>query len=230
MARWCALFLFGCVTITATAGDDPKLAALQKLNDFVGDWKGTGGPDKPKPDPRDPAWKETISWSWKFQGEDKWLAFQVKDGKQIKAGEVRYRAPQKDYELTLTDAKDQKSTFTGRCDDKGYFTFERTDPASGDTQQVVMNTAAEGVRFIYRYAVRPKGRSVFNKIWMVSASREGESLGAKSGGNKGPECIVTGGLGTITVSYKGKTYYVCCTGCKDAFESNPEKYINAAGK
>jgi YHS domain-containing protein len=29
----------------------------------------------------------------------------------------------------------------------------------------------------------------------------------------------------MPVTYKGKTYYVCCTGCRDAFKENPEKYI-----
>ena len=29
----------------------------------------------------------------------------------------------------------------------------------------------------------------------------------------------------MTTSYKGKTYYFCCTGCRDAFKDNPEKYI-----
>jgi YHS domain-containing protein len=35
---------------------------------------------------------------------------------------------------------------------------------------------------------------------------------------------VSGGAANIAVSYKGKTYYVCCTGCKDEFNANPEKY------
>ena len=35
------------------------------------------------------------------------------------------------------------------------------------------------------------------------------------------ECVVTGGIGNITVSYQGQTYYVCCTGCKDLFEEDP---------
>ena len=25
--------------------------------------------------------------------------------------------------------------------------------------------------------------------------------------------------------YKGKTYYVCCGGCRDAFKDDPETYI-----
>jgi YHS domain-containing protein len=30
------------------------------------------------------------------------------------------------------------------------------------------------------------------------------------------------------VSYNGKDYYVCCSGCRDAFKENPEKYIKEA--
>ena len=31
--------------------------------------------------------------------------------------------------------------------------------------------------------------------------------------------------GTIAVSYNGKTYYVCCSGCRDEFKASPEKYV-----
>ena len=30
--------------------------------------------------------------------------------------------------------------------------------------------------------------------------------------------------------YKGKTYYVCCSGCRDAFNENPEKFLKALKK
>jgi hypothetical protein len=223
----------GCLVSCLLAGmaaDDPRKEALQKFNDFVGEWKGAGGPDKPRPDPRDPTWKESISWTWRFKGDDVALAFTVTGGKYVKGGEVRYRPQSKDYELQLTDARGQKAVYTGGPDDKGYFTFERTDAASGEVQQVTMNTAADGIRFLYRYAVKPKGRTVYTKVWQVAAGKEGESMAAKSGGSKGPECPVTGGLGTIAVSYKGQTYYVCCGGCKDAFEADPEKYVKAIKK
>ena len=44
-------------------------------------------------------------------------------------------------------------------------------------------------------------------------------------GGKKNECIITGGLGMIPVSYNGKTYYVCCSGCRDEFNANPKKYV-----
>jgi YHS domain-containing protein len=39
------------------------------------------------------------------------------------------------------------------------------------------------------------------------------------------ECVVTGGAGTIQVSHNGKTYWVCCTGCRDLFNDNPEQVL-----
>jgi hypothetical protein len=78
-------------------------------------------------------------------------------------------------------------------------------------------------RFLYRYETRPPERSVFTRKYQVGATREGVEF-AKGGG--GPECIVTGGLGTSTVSYMGQTYYVCCSGCRDEFNANPRKYID----
>ncbi|MGH7134575.1 MAG: YHS domain-containing protein [Pirellulales bacterium] len=29
-------------------------------------------------------------------------------------------------------------------------------------------------------------------------------------------------MGTIAVEYQGKKYYVCCTGCRDLFNDDPE--------
>jgi len=31
-------------------------------------------------------------------------------------------------------------------------------------------------------------------------------------------------------TYKGKTYYFCCGGCKPAFDKNPAKYVKEAAK
>jgi len=44
-------------------------------------------------------------------------------------------------------------------------------------------------------------------------------------GDGKPECIVSGGAGTIAVTFQGQTYYVCCSGCRAEFNETPEKYI-----
>ncbi len=202
---------------------DKKKEALAALQEFIGDWKGSGGPDKPKPAATDPIWSEKLQWTWRFKGDDVWIVFDIKDGKFLKSGEVRYLLEKKKYQLTVVDKDDKKLEYVGDYDaDKGILTVERTDPDSKETQRVQMNTAAEGIRLIYRVAHKKDGTTIYVADYMVAATKEGQSLGAKEKKN---ECVVSGGLGTIAVTFKGDTYYVCCSGCKDAFNENPEKYI-----
>jgi hypothetical protein len=224
------LLFFGVVLASASligvsqAADDdddstPK-GALQALNEFIGDWKGSGGPEKRRVE-RGESWEETVSWSWRFKGEDAWLVMSIKNGRYLKSGELRYVVDKKRYQLTAVDKKDKKLVFTGENKD-GYLILERLDPDSKETQRLTMNSAGDGVRFIYRYAHKPDGRTLFTKDYQVAFTKAGESLAA---GEKKVECPVSGGLGTIAVSYNGKTYYVCCGGCRDAFNENPEKFV-----
>src|SRR3954454_10958927 len=93
--------------LAARADESPVAAhraALQELNDYIGSWKGTGGPDKPRPGPKDPTWAETITWTWRFKGDDAWLTFEVKGGKHLTGGEVRYLPEKKAYRLAAVDA------------------------------------------------------------------------------------------------------------------------------
>jgi hypothetical protein len=197
----------------------PK-AALQALNEYIGEWNGTGTPEKKNPTGKD-LWTEKHVWSWRFKGDDAWLQLEIKDGKFYKGGEMRYLPDKKLYQLTLTDKDGKKQVFEGEVKNE-TLTLERTDPATKEGQQIKMNTTNEGVRFNFFYARKPSGRTQFFKEYAVAGNKEGESLAAKEKKN---ECVVSGGLGTMTVSYKGQTYYVCCSGCRDAFNENPEKYI-----
>ncbi|HZT81457.1 MAG TPA: YHS domain-containing protein [Gemmataceae bacterium] len=194
--------------------------ALQALNEFIGQWKGTGDKEKARPGSKT-FWSEKASWGWRFKGDDAWLVLTIDNGKLFKGGELRYLPAKKKYQLTLTDRDDHKLVFEGEVKD-GKLTAERTDPKAKEVQQVTMSTAAEGDRFIYYYKTRPEGRKLFNLGYMVASTRDGASFARK---DKGKECVVSGGLGTIAVTYKGETFYVCCTGCRDAFNENPEKYV-----
>jgi len=193
--------------------------ALQQLQEFVGKWKASGGPDGKKGGT--PIWSETIEWGWKFKGEDIALVMKVSGGKFVTEGELRYLPEKKRYQLTLADPKGAKKTFMGQLKNE-VLTLERLDKDTNERQQVVMNTAADGVRFLYRFKKAEEGRTLFSGVYLVQATREGESLGASQKKN---ECVVSGGAGTTPVSYKGETFYVCCSGCADAFRENPEKYI-----
>ncbi len=226
MKRWLfgLALVLGLVALPVLAADKDqraeKLEALKALNDYVGDWNGTGGPPRARPGSKD-FWTETVSWAWRFKGDDVWLHVHVKDGKHYKGGDMRYLPDKKKYELTLTDVKDKKEVYQGELKDE-VFTLERVDADTKDTYKLRMNLAGDGVRLIYRVDKKPAGRTLYVPQYEVACNKVGESLGAKERKNL---CIVTGGLGTSTVSYKGQTYYVCCSGCRDAFNENPEKFI-----
>jgi YHS domain-containing protein len=211
-----AVVLAVFVPARAADEDNPVKEALQALNDFVGNWKGAGANNS-----KSENWTEKMEWGWKFKGDDAWLTVKFTSGKEFTQGELRYDADKKKYKLTVKDKKDDEKTFEGELK-KGYLTLDRVDPKTGETQRLMMNTAAGGIRFVYSLQRKPKGTTFFTKLYQVESGKEGESL---AGGGKDRECVVTGGKGTIEVSYKGKTYYVCCSGCRDAFNENPEKIL-----
>ena len=163
-----------------------------------------------------------MQWGWKFKGDDCWLTIDFVGGKFLKSGEVRYLPEKKKYELTgvPVEGKD-KLVFVGELkDDK--LVFERSDPKTKDVQLFQMNTAAEGIRLVYN--VKRKSGTIEKLEYTAAGNKEGKSIGGKK--TKGPECVVSGGLGTMTVSYNGETFYVCCSGCADAFKENPKKYVD----
>jgi len=197
-------------------GDDPK-EALQALQDFIGGWKGSGTNEKTRD-----IWKESTNWSWRFKGKDAWLVVDFAGSKLYKAGEIRWLADKGKYQFTLVDKQDKKAVFTGELK-KGVLNLDRRNPATKDTELIKIRTVAGGVRIIYDFSVRPEGRTLAFKTYQLAYTKEGESFGTDS--NKKPECVVTGGLGTMAVSYNGVTYYVCCSGCRDAFNENPAKIV-----
>jgi hypothetical protein len=198
---------------------DRAREGLKVLQDYIGGWKGSGGPIRPRLGA--PIWSEKIDWSWRFKGSDIWLAVKFEKGKYFKTGELRYLPAKKLYQFTLADVKGKKRVFDGELD-KGYLTLQRTDPDTKETQKLVMNLAGDGVRFIYRYGHKRGGSTLWVNDFQVASTKVGESLGAVE---KKQECVVSGGVGTIAVSFKGETFYVCCSGCRDEFNANPEKYV-----
>lgn len=151
------------------------------------------------------------------------MSVEMPDGKLYKSGEIRFLPDKGKFQFTLVDSKENKRVYLGDKK-KGTLTLERKDPKTGDVEQIKMNTAGGGVRLVYTFAVKPAERTLYNKTLQISYTKEGESFGIAAG-QKGPECVVTGGLGTMAVNYNGMTYYVCCTGCRDAFNENPAKII-----
>ena len=65
----------------------------------------------------------------------------------------------------------------------------------------------------------------FGPLDSVRQQRVGTSFAVADSDNPGPKCIISGGLGSMNVTYKGKSYPVCCSGCAAAFNDDPERWL-----
>ena len=209
-----------CLHAGTDAVPRPPKEALQPFNDLIGSWKGTGTPEGTKQQKQAGFWSETISWSWQFEKEDAWLTVAFGQGKYFKNGTLRHLPAQDAYRLTVTTVDKKSLVFDGTLKDR-ILTVERVDDDSKEAQRLVFRLIHNN-RFLYDYETKPDGKPVFTRRYQVGATKEGVPFAT---GSAGPECVVTGGLGTMAVTYKGQTYYVCCSGCRDAFNDNPEKII-----
>jgi hypothetical protein len=195
--------------------------ALQPFNDLIGSWRGTGQPEGSREAKQKGFWTETIQWEWQFKGDDAWLKVAFDKGKHFTKGELRPLPEPGRYQLQVETPDQQKLTFVGTLQDR-KLTLDRIEEATQTKQRIVVSLIHED-RFLYRFETQPQGKPLFVRQYQVGATKEGSDFAGV--GDSRPECVVSGGLGTMRVSYKGETYYVCCTGCRDAFNDTPEKYI-----
>jgi hypothetical protein len=214
-----------CSGETACTEDQPApkkpKEALRVFQDLIGPWRATGEPEGTRLEKQKGFWIENLTWEWQFKGDDVWLKVAFEKGKYYRRGELRY-LPDKDlYQLTLENLDKESLTFSGKLKES-RLTLERQDDKKQEGQRLVV-TLLHSNRFLYRYEVKAAGKTDYAKLWQVGATKEGVPFAGK--GDNRPECIVSGGLGTTPVMYKGQTYYVCCSGCRDAFRDDPEKYI-----
>ena len=219
--RTFAAALLGMAVVSTSIGADAKdteKEALQKLNEYIGSWKGTG---EAKVDGKNTFWKQSMSWGWKFSKDgDSKIAVEFDGSKQFKSANVSYDVKAKKYVLTATTADGMEEVFTGNFERK-ELVLKSIDAESKDVRTLTLSTNNDGARLVYDMMLQTKGKGLSKKVVAVQNTKEGASL---AGGKKN-ECVVTGGLGTMAVSFKGKTYYVCCSGCRDAFNEDPEKII-----
>ena len=214
--------LFGLTASVSRTAESPKdmeanKAALQAFNDYIGSWKGDGETKTGKSE----FWKESMEWGWKFNKDGSAnLKIDFKDSKNFSKGELKFLPSTKKYQMTLTGTDKKDYIYEGEIKRK-VLVLSRVEATSMDKYSLSMSTTNEGALFNMEYTVQTGGKGVDKKIFLVRGKKEGVSI---AGGKKN-ECCVTGGAGTSAVMYNGKTYYVCCSGCRDAFNENPKKIV-----
>jgi hypothetical protein len=222
---WLSIFPFAVVAVLVAVlvirADEPaeksdvtaEKAALAAFNGLIGDWRGAG---QLRRGSNQGAWTETAEWVWDFS-EGVAIDYTVADGQYAKSATLTYDPDAKKYHLVLTLPDDSTRTYAGSVE-KDKLIVEAAAEA-GEIHRLTLTQLNEK-RTLVLFEKRREVQKTWQRVAEVGYTREGTRLA--DDGTTGPECVVTGGLGTIAVSYKGRTYYVCCSGCKQAFDADPE--------
>jgi hypothetical protein len=203
--------------------------ALKPLQILIGDWNGTS---------RNAVLDEP-NWAWDLKTDPKQPSLRItsEKGKYVRDGRLTFLPASQEFEFQVKDGEGVERLYRGKFsqevqdvpgDDKKLqrtYKLELIEPqpnADGEQWRIVINQQ-ENNRYILE--VDRKRGSVFNRMDTINTQREGTSFAVSDTDYGDKTCVISQGLGTISVSYKGKSYWVCCTGCKAAFEDDPEKWI-----
>ncbi len=212
------------------ASAETVLSAMQPLQILLGKWNGT---------PR----KSTVDepqWVWDFQSDRAQPALVFKSAKNVfvREGHLTFLPAEQKYQFAWTTPEGEKrllkGTFTKPVQDvagddskklqRTYkLTLAEAEPKEGEQWQLGIEQI-ENNRYVLEID-RRRGKGPYQRIDTFNTLREGTSFAISDTDYGEQTCIISQGKGTSTVSYKGKSYYVCCTGCKAAFEEDPERWI-----
>jgi hypothetical protein len=219
-------------TAAADTGErvESARAALKPLQILIGNWNGTSRK----------AMLDQPNWVWDLKTDPKQPAIRIKSekGQYVRDGRLTFSPASQEYEFTATDGDGKQRVFRGNFsqevqdvagDDKKLqrtYKLELTEPKAdtdGEQWRVVINQQ-ENNRYILEVD-RKRGSSPFLRIDTINTQREGTSFALSDTDYGEKTCVVSQGLGTTSVSYMGKSYWVCCSGCKAAFEDDPAKWV-----
>lgn len=207
----------GCATGAARAADgrEADKEALTPLQNYVGAWRGAG---QPRRGSTEGAWVEQAEWAWKFPDKGASLAFTAGTPKYLSSGELRPTGKAGQFRLTAksVDGK-QELTYSGTLEEGRLLLT--ADPIVADhPARITVRLVAGGDRLVVLYERKAGSGDNYARLAEVGYTRKDSQFGK---GTSEVECVVTGGKGTIPVMHEGKTYYVCCTGCRDLFNDDP---------
>jgi YHS domain-containing protein len=216
--------LAALLSATASAAPDDEVPApFARFEGMIGGWKGMASPTVN----RLKGWQESHSWAWKFvRGNPVGMTLAIEGGKVFTKADLNFDAKTRRYSLAATDPAGKPIVYSGSlsADGKGLV-LDRTEPTPEGKERVTIRPNASGVRYTMVVEHQAPGAPQYKKAIEVGLTKEGESFAAGGGASDLPKCIITGGSATLSVMYNGKTYPLCCTGCRDEFNDNPEKYV-----
>ena len=197
--------------------------ALEEFNGLIGGWRGSAQPVR---NSTKGAWSEKAEWVWDIKKEAISLQYNIKDGQALQSARLTFEPEQKSYHLVATLPDKSIRRYSGKLVENKLVLD--SEPDATDYVHRITVTQLNDKRTLVLFEKRPSGGERYSRVVEVGYTREGTTLAIEGAGE--PVCIVSGGKGTMKITYKGKTYWVCCTGCRDAFNDDPEGIIAEAAE
>jgi hypothetical protein len=200
----------------------PAFAPLEFL---IGRWKGQGVP-RDNPAERFRGWTETHTWAWVFdQSKPTGMSVTMDSGKILRRGKLSFDPTRKQYRLESEAAAGggKALVFVGKLDASGKLLALESNEQ--EPRRLSIRANSNYVRYTVMLERKDEGAVLFKPVIEVGLTKAGESFAAGSSAAEAPRCVVTGGAATLTVPYQGRTYPICCSGCRDEFLESPAKYL-----
>ncbi len=208
------------------------LEAMNPLQVMLGTWQGKTQRSKVV---------DNINWVWDFKTDAKQPALVMESDKSplFKKGRFTFLTKKQKYQLIASDDKGVERTLQGDFsvdvadeygdDNKLHRTYKlqltQVAPTDSKLQWQLVFNQKDNNRYLIELS-RKRGKAKFARYETIASQRVGTSFASIDPDDyKEKTCIITQGLGTMQVSHKGKSYWVCCSGCKAAFEEDPETWI-----
>lgn len=213
---------------------DSVVQALKPLQVVLGKWRGTTNLKF-----KGFSAVEELDWVWDFRTDKAQPALVAKSDKSpyVREGRLTYLVADQVFQFTIKTPEGNSRILTGEFsrepeeftgdDNKPQRSYKllltEKNPTGEDAWQVALDQQ-ENNRYLLQIS-RKRGAGSFQLVDTVGTQRLGTSFAASDEEYGEKKCIISGGLGTMTVSYNGKTYPVCCTGCMAAFNDDPKRWL-----
>ena len=204
---------------------------LKPLGVLVVEWKGVG---QPRRGSNVGAWSEKAQAAWKFDEKQSGLVLNFDPGQHYKSVVFSVAKDAVTPELDLMSAGGQTIQLKRNDESTAHKTSDKptkdvawvfeSSPDTLPQTRCTVRVISE-IRVAMLFEEKPTPQASYRRLSEIGLTRAGARLASGNTGER--QCIVTGGLGTIKVSHEGKTYFVCCEGCQQAFAADPAGTIAA---
>ena len=213
---------------------DSVLEAMQPLQVFLGEWNTTTRT----------MGAGSARWVWDFQTDKSQpaLVMSTKDHPYFEFVRLTFLTEKQKFQLQAKDKEKLDRLYEGEFTEQPHFIAGDSGKPEPRFEMMLTEVGNDDARKLVGIKLSQRDR---NRAWMevfqrsgksiriqdnVTSQRAGTSIAASDTSYGEKECIVSQGLGVMTVTYQGRAFYVCCSGCQSAFNDDPTFWINKAAE